>query len=528
MSKSFKNISIVATTTVLSRCLGLGRDMLVTAVFGTSALSSAFVTAFSLPNLFRRLLGEGALTAAFVPTLNDEIERREHAGAFALVSKVTSWLTLVTLVVVGLAMLALAHVGPLLDWAQRHGAEAETVRRFRDAAQLGVILFPYLIFVCLAAAFSAVLQVLSHFIEPALSGIWLNLSMIAALGGGGWLWAHTPEGKMQWLCAGVLTGGFLQLAVPMGSLYLRGWRPRFDLKPSASVIEIVKLMGPTVIGTAIYLINMFVSRFIGLSLNDAAATILNLSTRIMELPIGVFTVAVSTVVFPLIAKYASRREFGRLGEAYRKGMRLILVLNVPAAAGIVLLSHPIVRLLFQRGAFHASDTRLTVPVLAVYALGLPFFSFVSLAIRAFYAQKDTATPVRAAAISFVLNLGLSLALMGPLSIVGLALASNIAIVAQAWYLQVHLSRKLPQLGFRPLLGSLGKILLATAAMGAVVWFGSRGVAHVIHRARLADLAALGLLIPLGAAVYGGALWLLKIEGREDLAAVAKKFRGKFA
>src|SRR4051812_36298903 len=224
-------------------------------------------------------------------------------------------------------------------------------------------------------------------------------------------------------------------------------------------------MAPTLIGSAIYLINIAVSRFIGLSLNDQAVSVLNWATRVMELPIGVFAAAISQVVFPLISRHAARGDWTQLGRDYHKGLRLVLVINVPAAIGLALLSEPIVRLLFQRGEFHASDTTLMTPILAVYALGLPFLSFMSVALRGFYALKDTATPVRAAVLSFIANLVFSILLMHWFSTGGLALASNLAVLVQAWFLQTRLTRKLSGLGFAPLLPSLGKIFVATSFMG---------------------------------------------------------------
>ena len=307
MSKNLKNISVVATATVASRVLGLGREILIAAVFGTSALSSAFVSAFTLPNLFRRLLGEGALTAAFVPTLSHELEHNQRAGAFALVSKVASWLFVVTAALVVAAMVLMANAAGLLRLTGNLGMEPDTVRRLLLGADLAVILFPYMVFVCLAAAFSAACQVLGRFTEPALSPVWLNLAIIGALGLGSW-WAWGDPARMNLLCGGVLLGGFLQMAVPASVLWGEGWRPRLDLRPDDRVREIVRLMGPTVIGSAIYLINLSVSRFIGLSLNDQAAAVLNWATRVMELPIGVFAAAIATVVFPLIARHAARAK----------------------------------------------------------------------------------------------------------------------------------------------------------------------------------------------------------------------------
>lgn len=528
MSKQLERIGVVAFSTMVSRVLGLVRDMLTAAVFGTTALASAFFTAFTLPNLFRRLLGEGALTAAFVPTLNEELTARKREGAFVLVSQVASWLLVITVVIVVLAtslLLASSWWGGL---ALRAGIADETVARWMLGARYAVWLFPYMVFVCLAAVFSAALQTLERFLEPALSPIWLNLAMIGSLGGAAYLgWADSGDTRVQWLCGGVLVGGFFQMAVPAWTLVREGWRPRLELRWSPQVRAIAKLMGPTILGSAIYLINIAVVRLVGLSLNDEAVSLLNLATRLMELPIGVFAIAVSTVVFPLISKYASQGDHAQLAHTYRQGMRLILVVNIPAAVGLVVLSEPIIRLLFQRGAFRATDTALMAPVLAMFALGLPFFSFVNLALRAFYARKDTKTPVHAALLSFVVNLGLSLVLMRWLSTVGLALASNVAVVAQAWYLQAHLTRRDRLLAFHHLWKDLLKIAAGSALMGIAVWFAARGLSGVLPQTRWSDGVMLGALIPVGVAMYGGVLWLLRIEGRDQLLAMAARFAGKF-
>jgi putative peptidoglycan lipid II flippase len=526
VSKNLKNISVVATATVISRVLGLVRDILTTAVFGTHALNSAFISAFTLPNLFRRLLGEGALTAAFVPTMSHELEHRQRAAAFELVSKIASWLLVVTTALVALAMLVFANAGPLLRMTGNLGMAFETVHRLLLGADLAVILFPYMVFVCLAAVFSAACQVLGRFREPAMNPVWLNLSMIGALALGGW-WAWGDSQRMQLLCTGVLTGGFLQMAVPAGVLWREGWRPAFDLRVDDRVREIVRLMAPTVIGSAIYLINISVSRLFSLSLNDSAATALNLATRVTELPIGVFTAAIATVIFPLIARHAARADWGQLSADYHKGLRMVLVVNIPAAVGLAVLSEPIMRLLFERGEFHASDTRLVTPILAVYALGLPFLSFTTLALRGFYSLRDTATPVRAAVLSFVVNIVLSIVLMHWFSTVGLAFASNVAVLVQAWYLQTRLSRKLAGLSFAPLLPSLGKIAVASVVMGLAVWGGARVVGMLPFTTRWRDIAVVVALIPAAAALYAGLLWFMRVEGREEIELlVAKLLRRK--
>ncbi len=519
MSKKLKNIGVISLLTVVSRVLGLVRDQVSAAIFGTSMFNDAFVTAFSLPNLFRRLLGEGSLTAAFVPMLQQELHENGKAGAFDLLSKVVSRLLLATGALVVVAMI-------LFNEARRIPGLEE---RWYLAADLAVLLFPYLAFVCVAAAFNGTLNVMQRFVEPALSPIWLNLAMILSLGGAGLHFAHTPMGEMYWLCAGVLVGGFLQMVVPAVVLVREGWRPVFDLGPSARVKEIIALMAPGLFGTAIYQINILVSRLLAFSLTVSAATMMFYANRLMELPIGVFAIAVSTVVYPLIAKHAVEGKFAAMAEDYRKGVRLILIINIPAAVGLALLSEPIVRLLFQRGQFTAGDTQSMAPLLALFAVGMPFFSVVNLTVRAFYAVKDTITPVKVAMIDFAVNVGLSLVLREWFGVIGLVLASTTAIVVQMVLLQRALGRRLPGMTLAPLWPSIVKVLAGSLVMGAVVgggWHWLREWEAVVSIGRFAmheaDLIAAFGLIPLGMAAYAAVLWALRIDGRDELVAIVRR------
>ncbi len=511
---------------MVSRVLGLVRESVTAAVFGTAALMSAFVTGLTLPNMFRRLLAEGGLTAAFVPTLNDQLETRQREGAFHLVNQVTSWLLVVTGGIVVLAMLLFSQQSAIAMVGRWCHADGDTIERWLLAAHFTVILFPYLLFVALAAVFSGALQSLHRFLEPALSPIWLNLAIIGLLFGATKMAPGQPDVEIKWLAAGWLIGGVFQMLVPGWALMNEGWRPRLDFTPSPALRAMLKLMVPTLFSSSIYLINMSASRFIGLSLNDQAVSVLNYAQRLMELPIGVFAVAVSTVVFPLISRYAAAGDLPNLTAAYRKGLRLILVINVPAAAGLAILATPIIRVILQHGAFATADTAMMTPVLIANAIGLPFLSFANLALRAFYAQKDTVIPVRAAMLSFVLNIGLSLALMGWLSTVGLAIASSAAAAVQAVYLQWHLARKNDGLAFHHLISDLCKIVVAAIVMAGVVWVGWWAWTAHISRSRIADVAGIIVLIVTGVAVYGAVVWLLRIEGREDIVALMARRRAK--
>ncbi len=513
MSKHLKHIGVVSLLTVVSRVLGMVRDQLGAAVFGASVLNSAFLTAFRLPNLFRRLLGEGSLTAAFLPTLQEELHVRGPAAAFALLNQVVSWLVAVTGGLTVVAMLLFSQSRLVGD----------TGDRWHLVADLSVWLFPYLALVCVAAAFNATLNVLQRFTEPALSPIWLNLCMIFSLGGAGLHWAQTDLGKIHWLCAGVLAGGFWQMAVPAAVLMRAGWRPRADFVLSPRVREIARLMTPGFFGTAIYQVNIFVASLLAYGLNESAGTLLFYANRLMELPIGVFAIAVSTVVYPLLARHAAEQKFTDMAADFRRGVRLILVLNIPAAAGLALLSGPIVRLLYRHGNFTASDAAAMTPLLALFAIGLPFYSITSLTVRAFYAVKDTVTPVRVALVDFAVNLVLSIALMGWLGAAGLVLASTVAIVVQAVLLQRALVRRLPAMTLAPLWPDVLKVVAATFGMGVVVWGGWRLISAAVPD-RLGDMVTVGGLIPLAVLAYAGLLKLLRVEEYEMLKSLLWKKR----
>jgi putative peptidoglycan lipid II flippase len=526
VSKNLKNIGLVSGLTMTSRVLGLVRESVTAAVFGTSALMSAFVTGLTLPNVFRRLLAEGGLTAAFVPTLNDQLQTGEKAAAFRLVNQVVSWLSVVTGGIVVIAMLLFSQSSAIAALGHAWGAEPDTIDRWLMAADFTVILFPYLMFVSLAAVFSAALQSLHRFLEPALSPIWLNLAIIALLWTAARVAGGQPEVQIGFLAAGWLAGGVFQMLVPALALMNEGWRPRFDFTRSAPLRAMVGLMVPTLFSSSVYLVNMSASRLIGLSLNDEAVSVLNYAQRLMELPIGVFAVAVSTVVFPLISRYAAAGDGTNLAAAYRKGMRLILLINIPAAAGLGLLATPIITVILRHGHFSAANVAMTTPVLIANAAGLPFLSFASLALRAFYAQKDTVIPVRAAMLSFVVNIGFSVLLMHWLGTTGLAAASSIAAAVQAVYLQWHLARKNSGLAFRHLTSDLAKIVAAGSAMAVIVGFSWALWQQLLPPSRIVQTLGIAAMIVLGVGVYGAGVWVLRIEGREDLAALWDRLRSR--
>jgi putative peptidoglycan lipid II flippase len=306
-----------------------------------------------------------------------------------------------------------------------------------------------------------------------------------------------------------------------------GWRPAFSLKGSPRLREIYRLMLPGLAGTAIFQVNVVLSRTLAFGVDEAGVAVLYLANRLMEFPLGIFTIAVATVIFPLLSRHAIRGEREEYAAVYRQGLRLILLITLPAAAGICVLSGPILGLFFQWGAFGAEETAMTVPVLAVFALTLPLYSIATFATRGFHSLKNTATPVRIAGWSFLVNLGFSLALMNPFGMVGLALANLISILFQSYFLQWRLARTRRGLRIGGILPDVAKMALAMGVMVAVLAMALGPLQSIGGGGKSGDLLVLGTLVPGGMAVYLGLVWLMRVEGRQEAGQLVRRLGGRF-
>ncbi len=518
MAKHLKSILAVSATTFGSRVLGLARDSLAGYFFGTRGVNSAFSWAFTLPNLFRRLVGEGALSSAFIPVLSEALESGGRPEAFKFLNQVLTRLLVVLAGVVALlvSLLAAAHAGSLAINA--HGAYQVPERIFWGF-DFGMVLMPYLLLVCATAALLGALNVLGHYAVTGLSQVWLNLSMIFSLGVLGAYLGHSDVQKMYWQCGGVLFGGLLQVAMPSLTLWREGWRPRWDWSLSPRLSEMMRIFLPGLLGASIYQINIVVSRCVAFGLNDSATTVLYYSQRLMELPLGMFTLAVATVLFPKIAMLAAQNDRDGMAKTFAQGLRLILAITVPAALGLVALREPIIRVLYEHGKFDAQSVAEVAPVLAISALGIPFFSLATLSIRGFYAQKDMRTPVYVAKIDFFLNIGLTLILVKPFGTCGLALANLASAMFQAFMLQRLLLHRGTALARPPIGRALVAIALAGLGMLAFTvagWLVLRaalgtGQAAWLFHMRPSDVAAIALLIPASIIIYLVLLRTAKFE-----------------
>lgn len=515
MSRHLHQIAIVAASTLGSRVLGLLRDVMMMALLGAGPAASAFLFAFTVPNLFRRLLGEGALTSALVPVFSETLTREGKSGAFRFANQALGWTARTLVVFMLLGVLAYSALGlavylNLLPFAWA----LEGRERVLLGCVLGAILIPYMLLICLAAAQGAVLNVLHRFAVHALSSVWLNLAMIVALLVG-LVWKLGPLPTAYLLAAAVLVGGVVQLVVPMMVLRGEGWRWTREPADGESMTELRRLFFPAVGGAAIMQINILVSRVLGFSLSDAALPALYLASRLVELPLGVFAIAVATVLFPSLSLHVASGDRPGLARSFGQGLRLILAVTAPAAVGLAVLAGPVLGLLFEWGRFDQADVSVTRPVLVVFALAMPFYAAATFVTRGFHAMKDTRTPVRVAAWSFAINLVLSLSLIGPLGAVGLALANLVSSGVQTVMLVLYMRGKSRDILSDLRVFELVKVSAASVLMGLACWFGAGVVSGASAGGKLTEALSCALIIPLGVGSYLALLWLMRFSERRD-------------
>ena len=507
MGSLLNRVTGVAGWTLASRILGLARDVLLFATLGTGLLNSAFILAFTLPNLLRRLLGEGALSTSSIPVLSDRVARAGRSDAFHLLNGILVRLG------GGLLLLQLL-VLPIFLLARRIPGLEE---RWYVAADLSLLLFPYVLVICLSALICGMLNVLMRFNLAASSQILLNCSMIAAMGAGFLFFAEDAWMRALLLASSVLLGGCLQLLVPAWGLGREGWRPSLSLSPHEGLAQLMRIFLPALLGAAIFQINILVSRFLAFSLDDTATGLLYLASRLVELPLGVFAIAVTTVFFPELSRLNSENRQQAFANTFDKGLGFILMITLPASAGLIVLAKPILGSLFEWGLFGANDVEAAAPVLAAAALGLPFFALSNLLTRAWYARQSVKVPVRMSAVNLILNIVFSLILMRFWGAVGLALANALSSLTHCLVLQWLLplsGEGRPRVAWRRTilewLAGLVVLVLVTGLVriAAGLW---------LPDGKLADLASLGLGIPVAAGAYFLTLWLAGHQPLRELA-----------
>lgn len=535
-----RSASVVGLAVLSSRLLGLVREQVFAAFFGAGMVFDAFVTAFRIPNLFRDLFAEGALSAAFVKTFSQELDRKGEARAWQLASRVFTALALiVTLIVLFGIMAAPAFVTVL---APGFDDEKRSL-----TITLARVMFPFLLMVALAAVSMGILNSRDKFGVPAMASTFFNLGSIVVGLLSAWLYEPAyVEGVVRALAdggelprdlepasraifgmaVGTIAGGALQFLVQTPALRSTGFRftPGIDWK-DPGLRNVFRLMVPALLGTAATQVNVFVNNNFASRLDDGAVSWLNYGFRLMQFPIGVFGVAIATATLPAVARAAARADRSEFRATLASSVRLALFLTVPSAAGLIVLGEPIVALIYERGSFLSSDTVETAGALGFYAVGLVGYAVVKILAPAFYAIDDAKTPARISVLSIVTNIALCALLVGPLGHRGLALSTALVATGNAVLLAILLRRRVGSLHGRAVAIATAKIAIATGALLVVCRWVAPLLAARFAEPSTADRAVVvGGVILVGAFVYGLVCALLRVEELGRLGAIFKRRR----
>ena len=495
-----KVLATVSGMTLISRILGFVRDVVIARIFGASLATDAFFVAFKIPNLLRRLFAEGAFSQAFVPILAEYRSQRGERETRLLVDHVAAMLTIALFVVTVLGIAA----APAIIYVGAPGFAA-IPEKFDLTVSLLRITFPYILFISLVALAGGILNTYSRFSVPALTPVLLNLSFIVfALCLAPYF--DPPVAALAWA---VFAGGVLQLAFQVPFLARLKLLPRFtlDLKDSG-VWRIVRQMGPAVFGVSVGQISLLINMVFASFLVTGSVSWLYYADRLMEFPAGLLGVALGTILLPSLSRYHAARSLSEYSQLLDWGLRMTLLLALPAAAALALLAVPLTATLFQYGAFSASDVFATRDAVVAYSVGLIGLILVKVLAPGFYAQQDIKTPVRIGVVTLVGTQVMNLILIWPLKHAGLALAIGLGACFNAALLYRGLRRR----GiYQPLPGwpvFLLKILLAIYVMTAVLWLATGSSAEWLASGALERALRLSWVVIAGAATYFGTLWVL--------------------
>lgn len=512
-----RNIATVGSLTFVSRILGFGRDVAIAAVFGAGVRADAFFIAFQFANLVRRLLAEGAMNATVVPLY---LRARDQGGEPAAAAFAGRLFGTLALGLTGAAIL-LALAMPIMIAVLAPGFDAEDPRTV-FAVELARLMLPYLAVAGPLAVLMGVLNANHRFVFAALAGTAFNVTMLAALvvifavHGGDSAWSGLI------LAASVAVAGFVQLAL-LGAAVWAGPEKVTPLSVSFSsdMRRFLALVIPGLIANGIPQIAIIAGTMVA-SLSPSAVSWIYYANRLIELPLGIVGIAIGTVLVPAFTHALRSGNRAELAAAESRGLELALGLTLPAAVALAVLAHPLVAVLFERGAFTPADTVATAAALAVFALGLPGHVLVKTFSPVFFAREDTATPMRAALFGFVVALVGSMAMMPLLGHAGIALA----IAASGWATAAVLGLLIAQrIGFSldaDVRRCLPRIALAAAMMGLALGAGQFLLAHWLAGGRLGRLLALGLLVAGGLALYAALLHLLGVARLRDLATAVRR------
>lgn len=517
----YRNFLSVGALTLLSRVFGFVRDALMAAVLGISPVSDAFNAAFRFPNLFRRLFAEGAFNTAFVPLFSEALETDGADKARDLASRIMSWLVAAILLVTILVEIFAEQV--MVPFVPGFLSDPD---KFELTVFLTRIMFPYLACMSLMAAYAAILNSLGRFFAAAFAPVILNIVNISALIP---LAILTLEGKDTafWVAIATMLGGIAQLALVYGAIRRAKFVPRLRLpRLDADVRRFWILAVPAIIAGGITQINIFVGTVIASGVDEVMSIIYN-ADRLYQLPLGIIGIAIGTVLLPELSRHLSAGRDVEARQSQSQSLMLSMLLSMPAAGALIALALPVVRVLFERGAFGPTDSQHVAEALVAFAVGLPAFVLIRVLQPGFFSRKDTKTPTIFAGVSLVINIAVSLLLFGTMRHAGIALATSIA----AWVNVLLLGYFLARRGHFSINATEwrqeGLILVATLVMSGALYGAAVALGPVFAPGAPFLLQALALF---GLCIAGAVLYfaIIHLTGVQRLGGLVRRLRRRKA
>ncbi len=467
--KILKSASLISGCTLISRILGLIRDIVTAKLFGTGMVADAFFVAFTFPNLFRRLFGEGALNSAFVPVFSEYISHDKKKAGFYMANITLSILFIILSSVVLLAIGITAIIPCFFSISEK----------LQLTFHLLQIMSPYMIFICLAALFMGILHSFKHFLIPAIAPVILNIFWIGAIIYICPKFGETLSVKIYGLAIAVFLSGIIQLLIHVPFAIKKGLKIKFqfDLKNSG-VKKVFKLIIPVIAASTLTQSNVLVDTIFAYILGPGMQSSLWYSQRILHFPLGVFGIAMSAAILPHLSHLAAQKQIHKIMHTLSFAIRIIFMIIIPCTTLLLILNLPIIKLFFERGNFDAISSANTAFALFFYSIGLIGFAGNRITTQAFYAVQNTKTPIKIALFCMILNIILNLILMWPLKQGGLALASSISGIVQFGLLIYCLKDKIGIMEFKPIIICFGKVCLISMIMALVCIFSYQYIEHM--------------------------------------------------
>lgn len=505
-----KAAGIIGSATLLSRVLGFVRDCIIARLFGTSGPAQAFVIAFTIPNMLRDLVGEGAANAAFVPVLSEYNTRHTKEEFWELANILLNVMLIVLMVISILGIL----FAPIIIRIIAPGFISQP-EKLNQTITLARIMFPYILLIGLTAYAGGVLNSLKHFSMPALGPCVMNIAMIVIP----LVFVSRMRDSVLALAIAVLVGGVLQLAIQVPVLYKKGLRYKWLLNFKHSAVkQIARLLVPRALASSVYQLNIVVNRMcssLTFIVGEGAPAALYYANRLFQFPLAIFGIALAQAALPTLSQQAQEKSLDKFKETVSFSLRLVFFISLPAAVGLALLRVPITQVLFQHGAFDSYSTQITSTAVLFYSLGLIFYAGNNVLNSSFYSLKDTKTPVKIAVVALLFNIIMNIFLMKPMKVGGLALSTALSGALSFVLLMAFLRKKIGRIKGKEILSDFFKVFAASAIMGAVIFIFKNKLDAI-------NIFNLSALLFVGLVVYLACAFVLKVDEAKIFSWISRK------